>query len=65
MSLIIIKLSLISSPGNMDSLEELENKIEEERVPIDNHSMWEDIIGWRDAVEEVEKLESLLKELKH
>ncbi len=47
------------------SLEELENKIEEEKVPLDDHSMWEDSIEWRNAVEEVEKLESLLKELKY
>ncbi|MFW6194463.1 MAG: hypothetical protein ACOC5L_02980 [Halobacteriota archaeon] len=48
---------------NYGSLEELENKIEE--VPVDDHSMWEDNIEWRNAVEEVEKLESLLKELKY
>lgn len=46
------------------SLEELESKIEEEKVPL-GHSMWEDSIEWRNAVEEVEKLESLLKELKY
>ena len=45
------------------SLEELERRIEEEGVPIDNHEIWEDSIEWRNAVEELEKLKKLLEEL--
>ena len=46
------------------SLEELEKRIEKEGVPIDNHEIWEDSIEWRNAVEELEKLNKLLEELK-
>jgi len=46
------------------SLEELEKKIEREGVSIDNHEIWEDSIEWRNAVEELEKLNKLLEELK-
>ena len=46
------------------SLEELEKRIEKEGVPIDNHEIWEDSIEWRNAVEELEKLNELLEELK-
>ena len=46
------------------SLEELEKKIEEEGVPIDDHEIWEDSIEWRNAAEELEKLKKLLEELK-
>ena len=42
---------------------ELERKIEEEEVPIDDHKIWEDSIEWRNAVEELEKLRKLLEEL--
>ncbi len=45
-------------------LEELEKKIEREGVPVDEHGIWEDSIEWRNAVEEVERLKKLLKELK-
>jgi len=45
------------------SLEDLERRIEEEGVPADNHEIWEDSIEWRNAVEELEKLRKLLKEL--
>jgi len=47
------------------TLEELEDRIEREGVPVDNHEIWEDSIEWRNAVEEVEKLRNLLKELKY
>ncbi len=46
------------------SLEELEKKIEEKGIPVDNHEIWEDSIEWRNAVEELEKLRKLLEELK-
>ncbi len=46
------------------SLEELEKKIEEEGVPIDDHKIWEDSIKWRNAAEDLEKLKKLLEELK-
>jgi len=46
------------------SLNELEKKIEEEGVPLDNHEIWEDSIEWRNAVEEIEKLKKLIDELK-
>ncbi len=45
------------------SLGDLEKKIEEEGVPIDNHEIWEDSIEWRNAVEELGKLKKLLEEL--
>ena len=44
-------------------LEELENRIEKEGVPLDNHEIWEDSIEWRNAVEEIEKLKKLIEEL--
>ena len=46
------------------SLEDLERRIEEEGVPVDNHEIWEDSIEWRNAVEELEKLKKLLEGLK-
>ncbi|MHA1583203.1 MAG: hypothetical protein ACTSYM_12010 [Candidatus Baldrarchaeia archaeon] len=45
-------------------LEELEKKIKREGVPVDKHEIWEDSIEWRNAVEEIEKLRKLLRELK-
>ena len=45
------------------SLEDLEKRIEEEGVPVDNHEIWEDSIEWRNAVEKLEKLKKLLEEL--
>ena len=45
------------------SLEDLEKRIEEEGVSVDNHEIWEDSIEWRNAVEELEKLKKLLEEL--
>ena len=47
------------------TLEELENRIEKEGVPVDDHEVWEDSIEWRNAIEEVEKLKNLLRELKY
>lgn len=46
------------------SLKDLEMKIEREGVPVSNHEIWEDSIEWRNAVEEVEKLIKILRELK-
>lgn len=45
------------------SLEELEKRIEEEGVPVDNHEIWRDSIEWRNAVEELKKLRKLLGDL--
>jgi len=45
------------------SLKELEERIEKEGVPVDNHEIWEDSIEWRNAVEELERLKRLLEEL--
>ncbi|MBO8183268.1 MAG: hypothetical protein H0Z28_10840 [Archaeoglobus sp.] len=45
------------------SLEELEEKIEREGVPLDKHEIWEDSIEWRNAEEEADQLRKLLKEL--
>jgi len=45
-------------------LKELEKKIKCEGVPVDKHEIWEDSIEWRNAVEEIEKLRKLLRELK-
>ena len=49
----------------MCTLEELEDRIEREGVPVANHEIWEDSIEWRNAVEEAEKLRNLLEELKY
>ena len=47
------------------TLEELEDRIKREGVPVDNHEIWEDSIEWRNAVEEAEKFRNLLEELKY
>ncbi len=45
------------------SLEELEKRIEKESVPTENHEVWEDSIEWRNAVEEIKRIEKLLKDI--
>jgi len=45
------------------SLEELEKKIKVSGVPIEKHELWEDSIEWRNAVEEAEKLRTVISEL--
>ena len=46
-------------------LEELEDRIKHEGVPLDKHNIWEDSIEWKNAVEEIEKIRKLLRELKN
>jgi len=55
---------LISSGRSISVLWKLEG-IEKEDVPVGDHEVWEDSIEWRNAVEEIEKLRNLLKELKY
>ena len=45
------------------TLSELEEKIKREGVSVEKHEVWEDSIEWRNAVEEIEKLEAILAEL--
>lgn len=45
------------------TLGELEEKIKREGVSVEKHEVWEDSIEWRNAVEEMEKLEAILAEL--
>jgi len=45
------------------SLEEFELKLEKEGVPVEHHELWEDSIEWRNAKEEIQKLEAILQRL--
>ncbi len=45
------------------SLEEFEQRLEQNGVPVEHHDLWEDSIEWRNAKEECEKLEEILKRL--
>ncbi|MFQ6126455.1 MAG: hypothetical protein ACE5R6_17855 [Candidatus Heimdallarchaeota archaeon] len=45
------------------SLEEFEQKLETEGIPVERHEMWEDSIEWRNAREEIKKIEEILKRL--
>lgn len=45
------------------SLEEFERRIEQVGVPLETHERWEDSIKWRNAREEMIKLETLLARL--
>lgn len=47
--------------GNVDNLRK---KIEEEGVPEDDHTRWDDLIEWENALSELERIESILKGLK-
>jgi len=47
--------------GNIDRLRK---KIEEEGVPDDDHTMWDDLIEWENALSELKRIESILKGLK-
>ena len=38
------------------SLDLLEKRIEEEGVPLDNHTLWDDAIEWRNAVAELDRI---------
>jgi len=38
------------------SLDLLEKRIEEEGVPLDNHTLWDDAIEWRNAVAEFDRI---------
>ena len=58
------RLGIRSAMLSATQKEELEKKIEREGVPVDEHGIWEDSMEWRNAVEEVERLKKLLKELK-
>lgn len=45
------------------SLEDFEQRLEQNGVPIEYHDLWEDSIAWRNAKEECEILEEILKRL--
>jgi len=38
------------------SLNLLEKRIEEEGVPLDNHTLWDDAIEWRNALAELNRI---------
>lgn len=38
------------------SLDLLEKRIEEEGVPLENHTLWDDAIEWRNAVAEFNRI---------
>jgi len=46
------------------SLKEFDQKLENEGVPVERHEMWEDSIEWRNAREEIKKIEEILERLK-
>ncbi|MFQ5710695.1 MAG: hypothetical protein ACE5GD_02825 [Candidatus Geothermarchaeales archaeon] len=46
-------------------LNELEERIEREGTPLEEHDMWEDSIEWRNALEEIEKAERILREISY
>ncbi len=46
------------------SLRKLEKEIETKGVPVSRHTIWEDSIEWRNALEEVERTKKILRELR-
>lgn len=42
------------------SLDLLEKRMEEYGVPLDNHSLWDDAIEWRNAVAELNRINGIL-----
>lgn len=40
-----------------NTLDLLEKRIEDDGVPLDNHSLWDDAIKWRNAVAELNKID--------
>lgn len=45
------------------SVEYLEKKIRKEGVPETDHTLWDDLIEWRNVISEAEKIDAMLKGL--
>ena len=59
----VIELLIMEFEAKYGSLDKLREKIDNEGVPEDDHTIWDELIMWENLDSELKKINSLLKGL--